>query len=114
MGTVVSIQVVGHGDTHRNRRDRRRAVERAFDWFHQVEACFTRFDESSELRRLSTRIGEPVPASPMLLEALHFALVVAEESGGAFDPTVGRRMESRGFDREFRSGRSRRQRRRRC
>ena len=36
---------------------------------------------------------------------MQFALAVAEESGGAFDPTVGAAMETRGFNREYRSGR---------
>jgi len=36
---------------------------------------------------------------------VQFALAVAEESGGAFDPTVGHAMEARGFNREYRSGR---------
>jgi thiamine biosynthesis lipoprotein len=40
----------------------------------------------------------------MLFAALEFALAVAEDTGGAFDPTVGRRMEARGFNRDYRTG----------
>ena len=40
----------------------------------------------------------------MLFEAVRFALMVAEERGGAFDPTVGHRMEGRGFNREYHTG----------
>jgi thiamine biosynthesis lipoprotein len=40
----------------------------------------------------------------MLYEAVRFALMVAEESGGAFDPTVGHQMAARGFNREHRTG----------
>jgi thiamine biosynthesis lipoprotein len=40
----------------------------------------------------------------MLYEAIRFALTVAEESAGAFDPTVGQRMEARGFDRNYQTG----------
>ena len=36
---------------------------------------------------------------------MQFALAVAEESGGAFDPTVGLDMEMRGFNREHRTHR---------
>jgi thiamine biosynthesis lipoprotein len=54
--------------------------------------------------QLSTRAGGPVRASPILFEAVRFALLVAEETDGAFDPTVGHRMESRGFNREERTG----------
>jgi thiamine biosynthesis lipoprotein len=39
----------------------------------------------------------------MLFEALRFALGVAAETGGAFDPTLGHHMESRGFNREHRT-----------
>jgi FAD:protein FMN transferase len=104
MGTVVTIQVVGRGDDERKRRARVDAVERAVEWFRRVENCCTRFDARSEARQLSSRIGASVAVSPMLYEVVQFALAVAEESGGAFDPTVGLRMESRGFDREYRTG----------
>jgi thiamine biosynthesis lipoprotein len=40
----------------------------------------------------------------MLFEAVRFAVAVAAESGGAFDPTIGLAMERRGFDREHRTG----------
>ena len=104
MSTVVTVQVVGHGSNEREVNERRAAVDRALAWFQTIEASCTRFDERSELRQLSTRIGERVPASDMLLEAVRFALAVAEETGGAFDPTVGLEMEARGFNREHRSG----------
>ena len=54
--------------------------------------------------QLSTRIGAPIPVSELLFEAVRFALAVAKESGGAFDPTIGCDMEARGFNREYRSG----------
>src|SRR5438034_10656632 len=54
--------------------------------------------------RLSTQIGVPVPVSPVLYEAVRFALAVAAESGGAFDPTVGYSMEMRGFNRNYSTG----------
>jgi thiamine biosynthesis lipoprotein len=104
MGTVVSIEVVGHGASERERAERAERVERAADWFRDVEKCCSRFDPASELRRLTDRVGTPVPVSAMLFAAVEFALAVAEESGGAFDPTVGRQMEARGFDRNYRTG----------
>jgi FAD:protein FMN transferase len=54
--------------------------------------------------QLTSRVGEAVPVSDVLFEAVNFALVIAEESGGAFDPTVGGEMERRGFCREYVSG----------
>ena len=54
--------------------------------------------------QLTAQVGIAVPASAILYEAVQFALVVAEESGGAFDPTIGYSMETRGFNREYRTG----------
>jgi len=104
MGTVVTIQVVGHDANPAERDERDAAVARAGEWFTQVQACCTRFDAASELRRLCARVGERVAVSEMLFEPLRFALAVAAETDGAFDPTVGGRMESRGYDREHRTG----------
>lgn len=98
MGTLITIRVltsVGDVDD---------AMTRAFGWFHEVERRCTRFHEHSELRRLTSQAGQPVPVSAMLFEAVSFALMVAGESAGAFDPTVGHRMEKLGFDREHRTG----------
>ena len=104
MGTVVTIQVVGHGEDETRRAERAECVARAAAWFHSIEKCCSRFDSESELRQLTDRVGAPVPVSPMLYEAIRFALSVAEESAGAFDPTVGQRMEARGFDRNYQTG----------
>jgi thiamine biosynthesis lipoprotein len=104
MGTVVTIQVVGHGENPQQVTERAERVERAVGWFRSIEASCNRFDAESEARQLSGRIGTAVPVSPMLYEAVQFAMAVAEESGGAFDPTVGLEMEKRGFNREYRSG----------
>jgi thiamine biosynthesis lipoprotein len=54
--------------------------------------------------QLCSRAGEAVVVSPILFEAIRFARLVAEESGGAFDPAVGHRMAARGFNREHRTG----------
>ena len=104
MDTVVTIQVVGHGAGQRESIERQESVGRAFDWFRRVEECCTRFDAQSEAMQLTAQVGIAVTASAILYEAVQFALVVAEESGGAFDPTIGYSMEARGFNREYRTG----------
>ena len=106
MDTVVTIQIVGHGADERQRTARAQGIERALEWFRRIEECCTRFDERSEVRQLSEHIGTAVPVSAIVYEAVHFALALAAESDGAFDPTVGHRMEARGFDREYRTGRT--------
>ncbi len=83
------------------------AADRAFAWFAEVEARCSRFDPTSELRRLADRPpGEPVSVSPLLFEAVAFACAVAERSGGAFDPTIGARQQARGLVRNYRTGRA--------
>ena len=105
MGTVVTIQVVGHGATRRQQREREKGVQRAVAWFQRIDEDCTRFDAGSEVSRLSARIGKPVRVSAIVYRAVEFAVAVAEESGGAFDPTIGLEMEARGFNREYRTGR---------
>jgi len=84
MDTIVTIHVVRPGDGAGD------AIDRAFGWFRQIEACCTRFDPQSELMQLTAHAGSPVQASAILFEAVRMALLVAEETGGAFDPTAGR------------------------
>ncbi|HLG96828.1 MAG TPA: FAD:protein FMN transferase [Bryobacteraceae bacterium] len=96
MDTLVTIAVAGAGADD--------AIERAFGWFHDIEERCTRFDPNSELMRLTSCAGVAVPVSPILFESVQFAIRVAEESGGAFDPAVGHQMERRGFNRNHRTG----------
>lgn len=82
MGTLVTIQVTSCGD------EAAEALDRAFRWFYEVESRCTRFDPESELMQLTAKVGVGVRASAILFEALRFASLAAEASGGAFDPTV--------------------------
>jgi len=95
MGTLVTIHVV------RDSPDADDAIGRAFTWFHEIEERCSRFQDGSELRKLT--VGAPLEVSAILFEAVQFALMVAEQSGGPFDPTVGQRMTARGFNREHRA-----------
>jgi len=97
LGTVVTISVPG-------RPDASAAVDRAFQWFRDVETRCSRFNPQSELMQLVRQIGTPVPASDLLFESVRFGVEMAAETDGAFDPTVGHAMESRGFNRDHRSG----------
>ena len=107
MGTFVTIHVVGQVAGHEEdsgQTMRNEAVDSAFDWFRRVEECCTRFEPHSEVMQLANQAGVPVQVSTILYHAVQFALAVAEESEGAFDPTVGYAMEERGFNREYRTG----------
>ena len=104
MGTVVTIIVVRAGNAEPPKEQP--VVERALDWFRQVEATCSRFNADSELSRLCApeRVGTSVEVSVLLFEATRFALALAAETQGAFDPTVGRLMEAEGFNVEYRTG----------
>jgi FAD:protein FMN transferase len=101
MDTLITIQVVS-AEAKSGYAER---VQQAFGWFGQVEKLCSRFDETSELSRLSASpAGVPVTVSPPLFELVSFALSVARASGGAFDPTVGHAMEINGFNRNYLTG----------
>jgi thiamine biosynthesis lipoprotein len=105
MGTFVTIRVLGPASSrHPGIEEVSEAIDRAFSWFHKVEECCTRFEPRSEVMQLASQVGIAVRASPILFQAVQFALAVASETGGAFDPTVGHAMEERGFNREYRTG----------
>ena len=100
MDTVISIQVACVA----NEGVVRPALQRALDWFATVERACSRFDPNSELRQLLARPGEAVQVSPVLFEALRFALALARQTRGAFDPTIGRLLERNGFNRHYVTG----------
>jgi thiamine biosynthesis lipoprotein len=104
MDTVLSIQIVDERTSRVARRDREAAIERAVGWFKRVEQDCSRFDARSELRRLCAMTEQPVRPSALLFQALRFAVAVAEDTDGAFDPTVGALMRDRGFDVNHRTG----------
>ena len=77
MGTVATVQIVGHrsGDA-----DPVEATERAFAWFHRVEQCCSRFDETSATVLYNERHGDYLLVKddePALLDYL--ATLVAKE-----------------------------------
>ena len=84
MGTIVTIQIVRDGESANG------AIERAFGWFREIETRCTRFDADSELMQACARAGVATRVSPIVFEAVRFALAVAEDTGGAFDPVTDR------------------------
>ena len=102
MSTVITVQVVGRGASDGD--DRAEAARRAAMWFDEVEQACSRFDPASELSVLCETVDTAVQVSPILFETTRVALAVAAESDGAFDPTIGRTMHARGFNRDHRTG----------
>jgi FAD:protein FMN transferase len=100
MDTWVNVQVVSDGA----REAIEPTVQRALAWFETVERICTRFDPTSEVMRLLGHVGRPVRVSTLLFEVAAFALDLAEQTGGAFDPTIGATMEQLGFATNYRTG----------
>ncbi|MEO6145249.1 MAG: FAD:protein FMN transferase [Dermatophilaceae bacterium] len=68
-----------------------------------LDATCSRFRADSELMRLDAHAGRPTIVSALLAEAVSAALRGAALTDGDVDPTVGRAMESIGYDRDFAS-----------
>jgi thiamine biosynthesis lipoprotein len=66
-----------------------------------MDLAASRFRPDSEVSRLREAGGRETRVSPLMLEALAVALAVADWTGGAVDPTVGRCVEELGYDRDF-------------
>jgi thiamine biosynthesis lipoprotein len=100
MDTVVSIKIV----TSQAKTEIEESMARAFAAFYHVESVCSRFNNQSEISRLSTQIGTPVPVSSILFEAIRFAWEVADFTEGAFDPTMGNTLGLYGFNRDYLTG----------
>jgi FAD:protein FMN transferase len=68
-----------------------------------IDVACSRFRSDSELTRLNAAGGQPVTASPVLLDAVAVALRAARLTGGLVDPTIGRSLRRLGYDRDFRA-----------
>lgn len=65
------------------------------------DAC-SRFRSDSELRQVErSSAGRPSVVSPLLYDALEVACVVAVQTSGIVDPTVGSVLIELGYDRDF-------------
>jgi thiamine biosynthesis lipoprotein len=91
MGTDAHVIVVGAPGLLEGTRTR----------LDELESRWSRFRETSELSRLNAANGEPVVVSPSTFALLVHAREAWHRTGGAFDPTVLRALESAGYDRDF-------------
>ena len=66
-----------------------------------LDAACSRFRDDSELIRLEASAGQATRVSALLAGAVRAALRGARLTGGHVDPTLGRTMESLGYDRDF-------------
>jgi thiamine biosynthesis lipoprotein len=100
MDTGVNIEVISNEPRERIET----SVQRALAWFDTVERICTRFDRTSEVMQLLDQVGRPVRVSTLLFEVVAFAIDLAEQTGGAFDPTIGASLEQLGFNTNYKTG----------
>lgn len=78
----------------------RAAIHAAFVVADSIEALLSVHRADSELARINAAAGKgPVPVSPWMEAILATALLWAERSGGAFEPTIGPVADLWGFGR---------------
>jgi len=70
-------------------RDLSAAADRAFAVFAELERGFSLFLPDSEISRVNAASGSATRPSPLFLEVVEYALLLADETGGVFDPLVG-------------------------
>ena len=68
-----------------------------------LDVACSRFRPDSELVRIEATAGHPTAISPLLAAAIGASLRGAQLTDGDVDPTVGRAMETLGYDRDFAS-----------
>ncbi len=66
-----------------------------------IDRACSRFRAESEISRIGRARGRPVRLSVLLAEAVTAALMAAEMTDGAVDPTVGGALVDLGYDRDF-------------
>ncbi|SFA72065.1 thiamine biosynthesis lipoprotein [Cohnella sp. OV330] len=73
----------------------------ARNWFAFAEAQLSRFLPDSELSRLNRAAGKTFLATPLLYQVLAEADRYHRETGGLFNPYLGRLMERLGYNESF-------------
>jgi thiamine biosynthesis lipoprotein len=68
---------------------------------HRVELAASRFRSDSALSRANQGAGQPTRIPWLLVELVSAALVAAEVSDGAVDPTIGGAIRRLGYDRDL-------------
>ena len=94
LGTYVQLVVAGPDRLDAARAESERLLA-------AVDRACSRFRPDSDLVRANHAAGAWVPVHPLLVAALTAALVAADETDGLVDPTLGRALETLGYDRDF-------------
>ncbi|MDR0197056.1 MAG: FAD:protein FMN transferase [Oscillospiraceae bacterium] len=94
-GTLATVTVVG--DDRKTVQD---ALDADFERLCEIEKIFSYTDPESELSRLNAAApsGEPITVSEELFSLIQEGLRYSEETGGAFDITLGALIDLWGVD----------------
>lgn len=92
MGIPVHLSMVGISS-----KEADSSVKKAEEIFTIYDKRFSRFKKTSELHKLNTAKGEWTPVSLPMFQVLKKCVALAEETGGAFDPSVGGILASYGY-----------------
>lgn len=82
-------------------RQWRDGFEEARALFRDWESRLSRFLPDSELARVNRNPDRPLSVSPIFFRVLTTALRAAAATGGIFDPTLARHLETLGYDRSW-------------
>jgi thiamine biosynthesis lipoprotein len=85
MGTRVSITLF----SDKPEKEFIENVQFAFHVFEKLENQFSVFKDSSEISQINSHAGQSIPASPLMLDTILYALEVAKETQGVFNPLIG-------------------------
>ena len=94
MGTTAEVLVDGTAEQ----------LAAGFRRLRALESTWSRFQPDSELNTLHRRAGTWTNVSDDLLRALVWAHRMARETGGLFDPSIRRALETLGYDRSYLAG----------
>ena len=96
MGTEAHVLVVGHTDNEEGR-----LLDYARERIERLEAKWSRFRPTSELRRLNAAAGRPVVVSQDTFNVVAHAVDGWYLTAGRYDPTILDALIAAGYDRTF-------------
>ena len=95
MGTNIEILIPKEEDFDEEKAEM--ATQRVFVEFERLEQIFSRFQENSELSMLNKKRSQKV--SDELRNVLEFAIQMAKETKGIFNPLIN--LSAIGYSRDF-------------
>lgn len=95
MGTTYHVQLAGVRLSREQQNAIREAVRQRLE---EIERQMSHYNPESELSRFNRApAGKSIEISPEFAQVLRCALQLSEDTGGAFDPTLGKLIKAWGF-----------------